>query len=83
MNDGATFNVSAGIVDICAWETKFNKRVSDWQHGSAISDLAFISWNYLKRTGATGFNYDQWLTNVDEIEQTEDVETPKATAAAH
>ena len=77
MTDSTVHEVVAGVADVVAWEQKFKAKVSDWQNGVGLSDMAFLAWNYLKRTGATGLNHDQWLLGVEEIEASD--ADPKAT----
>jgi hypothetical protein len=79
MTDGISHEVVAGVPDIVAWEQKFKSKVSDWSNGVGLSDMAFLTWNYLKRTNVTPLNYEQWLLGVEEIEASD--ADPKATPA--
>jgi hypothetical protein len=81
MSDGAEHRPVAGIAEICAWETKYNKKISDWSNGIALTDMAYLAWQSMTNDNLTAFKFDQWLKNVETIESAE-TDDPKATDGA-
>ena len=67
--------VRAALVDIIAWEDKF-ERPSSTMGGDSIfaRDFVWLAWHSQHRTGATNLEFMDWVATLDEIEGAE--ETP-------
>ncbi len=66
--DGSTHEVRAVISDLMAFETKFDKSVSDFQKGVRISWLVFIAHAAETRTGATQMDFDAYAQTIASID---------------
>jgi hypothetical protein len=77
--------VRAALVDIVAWEDRF-ERPSSTMSGDSIfaRDFVWLAWHSQKRTGATTLDFMDWVATLDEIEGAEEttlvpLENPQAT----
>jgi len=77
--------VRAALVDIVAWEDRF-ERPSSTMGGDSIfaRDFVWLAWHSQKRTGATALDFMEWVATLDEIEGAEEttlvpLENPQAT----
>ena len=77
--------VRAALVDIVAWEDRF-ERPSSTMSGDSIfaRDFVWLAWHSQKRTGATALEFMDWVATLDEIEGAEEttlvpLENPQAT----
>jgi hypothetical protein len=66
--------VRAALVDIVAWEDRF-ERPSSTMGGDSIfaRDFVWLAWHSQKRTGATTLDFMDWVATLDEIEGAEEV----------
>jgi len=76
--------VRAALVDIVAWEDRF-ERPSSTMGGDSIfaRDFVWLAWHSQKRTGATTLDFMDWVATLDEIEGAEEttlvpLENPQA-----
>jgi len=72
LNDKSVNEVAATARDLVAFEDKFTKSVAALETDFRITDLLWIAWHWLKRTGATNLEFDDWCDTVDQIESSED-----------
>jgi hypothetical protein len=65
--------VRAALVDIVAWEDRF-ERPSSTMGGDSIfaRDFVWLAWHSQKRTGATTLDFMDWVATLDEIEGAEE-----------
>jgi hypothetical protein len=65
--------VRAALVDIVAWEDRF-ERPSSTMGGDSIfaRDFVWLAWHSQKRTGATALEFMDWVATLDEIEGAEE-----------
>lgn len=68
------------VPDFIAWERHTKRKVSDLSNGAGIEDMAFLAWSSMKRTGKTMLTFDEWVSELVEIEAGDD--DPKATKKA-
>jgi len=80
--------VRAALVDIVAWEDRF-ERPSSTMGGDSIfaRDFVWLAWHSQKRTGATALDFMDWVATLDEIEGAEEttlvpLENPQATGSS-
>ena len=66
--------VRAALVDIVAWEDRF-ERPSSTMGGDSIfaRDFVWLAWHSQKRTGATTLDFMDWVATLDDIEGAEEV----------
>lgn len=74
--DGTVEFVAATVPDLMAWERKFGTKTSDLATGAAVTDLAFLAWNALKRTGQTTKTFEVWSSTLVDLERTESEARP-------
>jgi hypothetical protein len=67
-SDGSTHEVTAVISDLMAFETKFDKSVSDFQKGVRLSWLVFIAHAAETRTGATKMDFEAYAETISSID---------------
>ena len=65
--------VRAALVDIVAWEDRF-ERPSSTMGGDSIfaRDFVWLAWHSQKRTGATTLDFMDWVATLDDIEGAEE-----------
>ena len=65
--------VRAALVDIVAWEDRF-ERPSSTMAGDSIfaRDFVWLAWHSQHRTGATTLDFMDWVATLDEIEGAEE-----------
>lgn len=65
--------VQAELVDVIAWEEKF-ERPSSQLGGNDIfaRDFVWLAWHAQKRQGKTTLDFMDWVATLDEIEGSED-----------
>ena len=80
--------VRAALVDIVAWEDRF-ERPSSTMGGDSIfaRDFVWLAWHSQKRTGATTLDFMDWVATLDEIEGAEEttlvpLESPVVTGSS-
>ena len=64
--------VRAALVDIVAWEDRF-ERPSSTMGGDSIfaRDFVWLAWHSQKRTGATTLDFMDWVATLEDIEGSE------------
>lgn len=68
-NDGTTRDVDAVFADFVAFERTWNRSVTQFERELRLTDLAWLSWNALKRARETDKQFDpDWITLVETIE---------------
>lgn len=65
--------VRAALVDIVAWEDRF-ERPSSTMGGDSIfaRDFVWLAWHSQHRTGATTLDFMDWVATLDDIEGAEE-----------
>ena len=66
--DGSSQEVSGIAADLVAFEAQFDLSVASLGHGVKITHLLWLAWHVLKRTGATGLTFEQWVETVESVE---------------
>lgn len=69
--DGTVEEITATVPDLIAWEKKFGTKTSDLANGTGVTDLAFLAWNALRRTGQTSKTFEAWSSTLIDLERTE------------
>lgn len=69
--------IAAGLVDLIAWEEKYERPSSTLSGESAFArDYVWLAWHAEQRTGATSLDFMEWVATLDEIESVEDELVP-------
>ena len=66
--DGSTHEVRAVISDLMAFETKFDKSISDFQKSVRLSWLVYIAFCAETRTGATSLDFEKYSETITSID---------------
>jgi hypothetical protein len=69
---GATEMVTAELVDVIAWEEKF-QRPSTELGGDTIfaRDFVWLAWHSVQRQGKTSLDFMDWVATLEDIEGSE------------
>jgi hypothetical protein len=67
-NDKTVEEVSATARDLVAFEDKFQKPVTSLETDFRITDMLWIAWHWLNRTGKADKGFEEWCDEVDSIE---------------
>ncbi len=69
---GATEMVTAELVDVIAWEEKF-QRPSTELGGDTIfaRDFVWLAWHSVQRQGKTSLDFMEWVATLEDIEGSE------------
>jgi hypothetical protein len=70
-NDKSVVEVEATARDLVAFEEKFSKPVTALETDFRITDMLWIAWHWLNRTGKTEKGFEDWCDEVDAIEASE------------
>lgn len=62
--DGTSKEITANAADLVAFEDKFNVSVARLGEESKLSHLLYLAWHSEKRTKSTDKGYEEWLTSV-------------------
>jgi hypothetical protein len=63
--DGKEVQVKPGPADHVAFEAKYEIPVSDIQQ---VTHIYWLAWNVAFRTKQTGYNFEEWLGQIETIE---------------
>lgn len=74
--DGTVEEVTATVPDLMAWEKKYGTKTSDLTNGVAITDLAFLAYSALKRTGQVTKTFEAWSSTLVDLERTDPAINP-------
>ena len=70
--DGESRVVKASLVDVIAWEEKYEKPSTELASGDIFArDYVWLAWHSEKRTGKTELEFMDWVATLDEIESAE------------
>jgi hypothetical protein len=67
-SDGSATDATASVADQVAFEREFDKSIAEIASNVRITDMAWLAWHGLKRSGKVTSDFDAWLDNVDGIE---------------
>lgn len=71
--DGEAKNITAGLVDVIAWEERFEKPSTELAGGDVYArDYVWLAWHAETRSGATTLDFMDWVATLDEVEAVED-----------
>lgn len=65
--DGSTVEAVASIVDQVAFEREHDKSIATISSDFRLTDICWLAWHSLNRTGKTTETFDVWLGRVDEV----------------
>lgn len=60
--------ITTNIGTICAWEKHTGRRSTDLAHGVGHTDVTFMAWHKLTKSGKESRPYDEWIDHVESIE---------------
>lgn len=66
-NDQATEQVTATLPDLCAFEDHFSRSVARFEIEMRLTDIAWLAWHRLKRSGKAGDDFTAWLDGVESV----------------
>lgn len=58
--DGETVEVKTVAADYIAFETKFDKSISELANDARMTYLFYLAWHVLKRTKVTELEFEAW-----------------------
>ncbi len=66
--DGSAATVMTAAADLVKFEERFNRSVAKLETELRLTDLCFLAWHALRRTGQTGLEFDAWLDTLATVE---------------
>lgn len=66
--DGSAATVNTTAADLVKFEEKFDRSVAKLETELRLTDLCFLAWHALKRTGKTSLDFDAWLNQLELVE---------------
>jgi hypothetical protein len=66
--DGSAAGAVASVVDQVAFEREHDKSIASLSTDFRLSDICWLAWHALNRTGKTTEVFEVWLERVDEVE---------------
>ena len=79
--DGSATGAVASVVDQVAFEREHDKSIAVISSDFRLTDICWLAWHSLHRTGKTTETFDAWLERVDEVVIGEAEIVPLETAA--
>ena len=71
--DGTTKDVDAVFADFVGFERTWQRSVTKFEQELRLTDLAWLAWSGLTRTGATSLKFDpDWIRTVEQVLTRED-----------
>lgn len=71
--DGESRVVKASLVDVIAWEEKYEKPSTELAGGEVYArDYVWLAWHAEKRTGKTELEFMDWVATLEDIESAEE-----------
>ena len=61
--DGSATDATASVADQVAFEREFDKSIAEIASSVRITDMAWLAWHGLKRSGTTDKSFEEWLNN--------------------
>lgn len=75
-NDGRSpATAVASAADLVAFEREFDRSVAKFEAELRFTDLCWLAWHALSRTGKTTDPFDRWIDTIDMVEPDEDNST--------
>lgn len=65
--DGSATGAVASVVDQVAFEREHDKSIATISSDFRLTDICWLAWHSLSRTGKTTETFDTWLERVDEV----------------
>lgn len=65
--DGSATEAIASVVDQVAFEREHDKSIATISSDFRLTDICWLAWHSLNRTGKTTETFDTWLERVDEV----------------
>lgn len=78
MTDGTSQKVQTAYADIMALEERFDMDASDLATRQKAVWLAYLCWHSMKRRGLTEKPFDEWKSEVEVLEPSDDEAQGKA-----
>ena len=79
--DGSAAVATATVADQVAFEQTHDKSIAALSSDFRLTDMCWLAWHGLQRTGKTSDPFDAWLDRVDEVVVEETGVAPLETAA--
>lgn len=64
---GETVTAKSLAPDFVAFETQFDRSISSLSKDIRITDMLFLAWHSLKRTGVTSLEFEPWTETVENL----------------
>ena len=65
--DGSAAVAVASVADQVAFEREHDKSIATLSGDFRLTDMCWLAWHGLKRTGQTGDEFDVWIERVEEV----------------
>ena len=66
------------LSDFVAWERHSKRKVTDFQNGAGLEDMAFLAYTSLKRQKIVTVSFEEWLESVTDLTALDSDEDPKS-----
>lgn len=70
--NGEVKDVTATARDLVAFEDHFTRSISKLETDFRITDLLWLAWHWLNRTGSTNKTFDDWCDDIEAIDAGDD-----------
>jgi hypothetical protein len=65
--DGETIDIETVASDYIAFETKFDKSISELANDARMTYLFYLAWHAFKRTKRTELDFEQWTETISMV----------------
>jgi hypothetical protein len=75
-NDKSAVDTTATTADFVAFEGAYSRSIMNLEADLRLTDVCWLAWRSLSRTGITGLDFNAWLDTVDEVQLIDGEATP-------
>lgn len=65
--DGSAIGATASVADQVAFEREFDRSIATLSSDFRLTDMCWLAWHGLHRSGQTPEDFDAWLVRVEEV----------------
>lgn len=62
----------AAFPDFIQFEKQFNRSVAQFERELKLTDLAYLAWASMRRTGKTALGFDEFVASIEDISIADD-----------
>lgn len=65
--DGSAVDVTTTAADLIKFEERYDRSIARLEVEFRLTDLCFLAWHALQRTGRTAMSFDEWVNTIEAV----------------